>query len=199
MPEVVKVFDAISIKNSSVQIKDGNTIKPGEKFGSVGSISGETVMRELIKRAEGVEVRKRTKPERHDITVSAHIYLTVMRELFGITSENLKPGIYSYGVDAKGSEFIYTADVIDEFEEVTKLIAFPNCISATGFKFTVSNGADEVAEMELNLTAYPDEHGQLYYEALTSELAGESIAEQWHKQFTRDLVAATENPGGVEG
>ena len=89
--------------------------------------------------------------------------------------------------------------MIDEFEDVTKLIAFPNCISATGFKFTVTNGADQVAEMELNLTAYPDEYSQLYYEALSEEVDDSTVKTDWHKSFSRQLVAATGGGGGVEG
>lgn len=189
MAEIVETFDAISIKNSSVQMHTSTgTNDPGTKFGSVGSAGGETTMRELIKREEGVEVRKRTKPEKIELTISAHIPIPVVRDLFGLSLEGLEPGIYKYSKDAKGKEFTYTADVMDEFEDIQKLIAFPRCISSTGFKFSVTNGADEVAEMEVTLTAYPDEKGNLMYEAIVSELEDATIADTWHTAFDYSLV-----------
>jgi len=187
---IVVNFDAISIKNSSVQMHNADGTKAdGTKFGSVGSVEGETSLRELIKREEGVEVKKRTKPEKIDLTISAHVPVQVVRDIFGLSNEDLNPGVYKYSKEAKGKEFTYTADVIDEFEDVTKLIAFPRCTSSTGFKFTVTNGADEVAEMEVEITVYPDEQGNLYYEAIVDELDELStVPTTWHTQFIYTLV-----------
>lgn len=195
MATVVETFDAVSVKNTSVQFegKDG-TKEPGEKFGCVGSISGETEMKELVKMCEGVEVRKRTKPLKMNLTLSAHVKVPIIRKVFGLSDANLKPGVYKYSKDAKGKEFTLTADVVDEFEDVTKLIAFPKSVSATGLKFTIENGADEVAELELEFTVYPDEKDNFYYEALTSELDDEIIAQSWHTEFDYSLVEALPTP-----
>jgi hypothetical protein len=191
MPTVVEEFAPTAIKNSSVQFFESDgTQTPGTKFGCVGTAEGETTLKEVIKRCEGVEVRKKTKPEKIDLTISAHIPVAVVRDLFGLKTEDLKSGIYKYSQDSKGKEFVYTADVIDDFEDVVKLIAFPKAVSATGFKFSIENGADEVAEMEVELTAYPDEQGNLYYEALVSELDDPTIADTWHSQFDYTLVEA---------
>ncbi|MBP3951126.1 phage tail protein [Bacillus suaedae] len=195
MPTIVENFDAVSIKNSSVQFKQNDgSFANGTKFGCVGSVEGETTLREIIKRCEGVEVAKKSKPEKMDITVSGHIPVQVVRDLFGLKTDNLKPGIYSYSKDSKGKEFIYTADVIDEFEEVTKLIAFPKAVSSTGFKFAIENGADEVAQLEIAFSCYPDGQGHLYYEALVSELNDPTIAETWHTSFDYALVEAIPTP-----
>ncbi|UOE96076.1 phage tail protein [Alkalihalobacillus sp. LMS39] len=194
MPTVVENFDAMAIKNSSVQFFDNGTQKEGTKFGCVGNLGGETTLKEIIKRCEGVEVRKITKPEKIDLTVSAHIPVKVVRDIFGINSTDLKPGVYKYSQNSKGKEFVFTADVIDEFEDVVKLIAFPKCSSATGFRFTIENGADEVAEMEVEITAYPDEKKNLYYEAFASELQDTNIQENWHKLFTYELVEKIPTP-----
>lgn len=191
MTTIVEEFDSISIKNSSVQfIETDGTQQAGEKFGSVGSIEGETTLKVLIKRSEGQEVKSRNKPEKITLTISAHIPVKVVRDLFGISPEGLKPGVYKYSQNAKGKEFVYTADVIDEFEDIVKLIAFPKCVSATGFKFSIENGADEVAQMELELTAYPDEKGNLMYDAFVAELSDATVSEQWHTQFNYELVEA---------
>jgi len=189
MSTVIEQFDAVSIKNASIQVKqpDG-TITPGTKFGAVGSIEGETTLLELIKTEEGVEVKKKVKPQKMDLTISAHVPVQVVRELFGISNTDLEPGVYAYGADSEGKEFALTGDVIDEFEDVTKLIAFPNCVSAAGFAFTIENGASSVAEMEISLTAYPDSNKKIMYDALIEELTDTTIADTWHEEFDRSLV-----------
>lgn len=186
MATVVETFDAVSVKNTSIQFHDDE----GEstRIGCVGSISGETEMRELTKRCEGVEVRKRTRPEKMNLTLSGHVKVSVLRKVYGLSNDDLKEGIYKYSTDAKGQEFILTADVIDEFEDVTKLIAFPNCISATGLQFTIENGADEVAEVELEFTVYPNESNDFYYEALVPEMEDDEVQEEWHTDFSYELV-----------
>lgn len=186
MATVVETFDAVSVKNTSVQFHDDE----GEstRIGCVGSISGETEMRELVKRCEGVEVRKRTRPEKMNLTLSGHVKVSVLRKVYGLSNDDLKDGIYKYSTNAKGQEFTLTADVIDEFEDVTKLIAFPNCISATGLQFTIENGADEVAEVELEFTVYPNESNDFYYEALIPEIEDDEVQEEWHTDFSYELV-----------
>ena len=188
MSTIIENFDSMAIKNSSVQFFENGVQQKGTRFGCVGSLGGETTLKEIIKKSEGVEVRKKTKPEKIELTVSAHIPVKVVRNLFGIDSKDLKPGVYSYSQDSSGKGFVYTADVIDEFEDVVKLIAFPKCVSTTGFKFSIENGADEVAEMEVQFTAYPDANRKLYYESFVSELEDPTVAENWHKLFTSDLV-----------
>lgn len=194
MSTIIKEFDAISIKNSSIQYLNTEGQEEGEPFGSIGSISGSTVLKELVKIVEGTEAKKRVKPEKMELTISAHVPVSVVRRLYGITNDELKAGVYSYSIDAKGDEFVYTADVIDEFEDVTKLIAFPRCISATGLQFNIENGASEVAEMELTLTAYKDENGKLMYEAFVGEVTDEDVKTAWHSSFTPELVQEVPTP-----
>ena len=50
------------------------------------------------------------------------------------------------------------------------MVAFSNCTSTTGFKFKVENGADELAETELEFTALKDSNDDFYYEALVDEV-----------------------------
>lgn len=188
MPTVVEQFDAVTIKNSSIQkILDGIK-QAGTKFAAIGSIEGTTTLFERIKMEEGQEVKKRTKPQKMDLVFSAHVPVQVVRDVFGLSNKDLKPGVYAYATDSKGADFTLTADVIDEFEDITKLIAFPNCTTATGFQFTIENGASEVAELSITITAYPDENKKIYYEAIVDELEDTTIADQWHQQFDYSLV-----------
>lgn len=190
MATIIQEFDAVRITNASIQIKRNAVQEVGTKFGCIGEIEGETELKELIKKCEGVEVKRRTKPEKMNLTVSAHIPVQVARDVFGISNNNLKPGVYAYGADSIGSTFIFTADVIDEFEDITKLIAFSNCVSATGFKFTIENGSDELAELEIEFTALQDSNRKIYYEAFVDELNDPTILEAWHTAYTPELVEA---------
>lgn len=188
MSTVITEFDAVSIKNMSIQFKSGGTQQPGEKFGCVGSISGETESKEIVKKCEGVEAKKITIPQKMNLTVSAHVPVKVIRSIFGIKNEGLKAGVYSYGADSIGDAFVLTGDVIDDFEDVTKLIAFANAVNTGGYSFSIENGQEEIAELEFSFTALVDENNKLYYEAFVSELTDETIADTWHTNFTADLV-----------
>lgn len=188
---IITEFDSVTITNASIQFFEGGEQQEGTKFGCIGQLESETELIEIVKTCEGVETKRTSKPQKTDATVSAHIPVDVFRNFFGLSNKGLKPGVYSYGTQSKGKRFVFTADVVDEFEDVTKLIAFSNCSSSTGLKFTIENGADEVALMELEYTALPDEQREIYYEALIPELEDESVAEQWHKMFTHELVKLT--------
>lgn len=195
MAVIVKEFDPVSVKNSHVQFKnsEGN-FDTGIDFGFIGTISGETVLIEVIKRKEGFEAGKKVKPQKMTLNLTGRVYASVLRDIFGIKSDGLKPGVYSYGTDSIGKEFIFTADEIDDFEEVTKLTAYMNCRTASGLTVSIENGASEVAEISLTLECYPDEHGQIKYEAFTSELDDTTVSQQWHSAFTRELVEVVPTP-----
>ncbi|MEC1778401.1 phage tail protein [Schinkia azotoformans] len=187
----VENFDAVRITNASVQFFEGGTQKTGTKFGFIGTIEGETELKEFIKTVEGIEVDKIVKPVKMNMTVSGHIPVKVARSLFGLSNTDLMAGVYSYGANSKGKKFIFTADVIDEFQEITKLIAFSNCLSSTGFNISIDNAADELAELEIEFTAMRDTKGNFYYEAITSELdvaEADYITDEWHAMFTPTLV-----------
>jgi hypothetical protein len=188
MTTVIKEFDAVSIKNASIQFKKDGVQQEGTKFGALGSLEGETELKEIVKKAEGIEVKRKSKPVKMTISASAHIPVQVARDLFGLRNKDLKPGIWSYGTLSKGNDFVFTADVIDEFEDVVKLIAFPNCTDNSGFKIGIENDSDEVAMLEVEFTVLPDTLNNFYYEALVAELSDASVATQWHTQFTPTLV-----------
>jgi hypothetical protein len=188
MPTVVQEFDAVSIKNASIQFIKAGVQQAGTKFGALGSIEGETEIIEIVKKVEGIEAKRKSKPVKMNMTVSAHIPVQVARDFFGLNTTGLKPGIWAYGTLSKGTQFVFTADVIDEFEDVVKLISFSNCSNSTGFKISVENGSDEVAMLELEFTALKDTLNNFYYEALVAELSDATVATQWHTQFTPTLV-----------
>ncbi|EAE9287320.1 phage tail protein [Listeria monocytogenes] len=191
MATIVEDFDATRVTNVGTKFT-GDTASIA--FGCLGSIEGETELLELVKKCEGVETKKKTTPQKMTLTLTGHVKVDVLRDIFGLSNEGLKVGVYSYGADSLSKPFILTADVLDEFEAQTKLIAFSNCVAATGLKVTVENGADEVAEIELEFTAMIDENRKCYYEAIVSELDAtgrDAFVKQWHTNFTPEMVVAT--------
>lgn len=193
MTTVIKEFDAVSIKNASIQFFKNGVQQDGTPFGALGSIEGETEGNIITKKVEGVEAKSKFKPVKMNMTVSAHIPVQVARDFFGLKTTGLKPGVYAYGSLSGGEKFVLTADVIDEFEDVVKMIAFSNCSNSTGFKISVENGADEVAMLELEFTALKDELGNFYYEAFIDEV-DQTIASTWHTKFDSTLVEAIPAP-----
>lgn len=182
-------FSLVSIKNASIQfLKDPGT--NDGKFGCMGTLEAETEIQEKTKNCEGT-IETITIPQYMTVTVEGHIKRSVLREVFGMTDEDLKPGIHSYGIKSKGARFIFTADVIDEFEDIKQLIAFPKGSSSTGLSITVDNEADETPYMELEFRANADEQGNFYYEAFEEELDQE-VKDAWHTDFNYELVKETE-------
>lgn len=187
----VEKFHPVSINNASVQYKNASGHEPGKSFGCIGAIEGETEISPKQLKCGAVILKEITKATKSTLTVTlADVPVQVARDYFGYSNEGLKAGIYSYGTNSKGKEFIFTAEEVDDFEEVTKLLAFPKCVSATGFKISVDNSSDEVANIEFEITALPDAHGQIVYEALVNEVTDATVKSQWHTAFTRELVEA---------
>ena len=58
---------------------------------------------------------------------------------------------------------------------------------STGPARTVENGAEEVAEVEMEIAFSPDDYGDGIYEALAEEL-DPTLKSQWMEGFTPALV-----------
>lgn len=59
---VIEEFDSMSFTNVGIQFIEGGVQQTGTKFGCVGTIEGETEMLEMVKKCEGLEVKKVSKP-----------------------------------------------------------------------------------------------------------------------------------------
>lgn len=194
--QVVKEFDPTDIKEASIQfIGPSGVPEAGKPFGCVGSIEGEGEVYTMEKKCGQRTLKSKTKTSKLNMKLSGHIPLDVAREFFGLTNEQLKPGIWAAGTFTKGKDFILTVTATDEFEDNEKLMAFPNSSNTAGFKIQpVEAGVEEVAMLEIEFVALPDELNYFYYESIVAELDDPTVATKWHTAFNKELVQVVPVP-----
>lgn len=181
-------FDMMAIRNAGIRFKEGETYTQGEPFGCIGTVTTEPQMKTIVKKCGGVDVKTISLIEFILVQVTAHIPVSVAKNLFGLSNEGLKEGVKAIGENSKGLPFIFTADVIDEFEDVVKKIAFSNTSNNSGFKMDIENGGDEVVPLEFEFKAMKDKYGNFYYEGFEEDLDAD-VKAKWHTEFTPELVA----------
>ena len=153
----------------------------------VGSLEEEMTVKTVTKKCRGVIKKKRSKGTGEGtLKLSAHVPYAIFTEAFGMELDSLKDGVYAYGQNSIHKVFSLVGHVIDE-DNNAKLKAYPNCTITTGVVRKIENGAEEVAEMELEIGVMPDDYGNGLYEALEEEVDA-TIANTWMTAFTPALV-----------
>ena len=98
-------------------------------------------------------------------------------------------GVIGYSRSSVGASGALTFDVYDLGRENHKLVAFPNITFTDGLKFTIENGKEEIAEIEVAFSALFDANGYCYYEALAGQAdLEEAIKTGWNSRFAPELV-----------
>lgn len=184
----VEEFEDYKIQDMSIQFKKDNTALT---FGCTGTMDATANTTEVVKKCEGVVVKKKRKTEDVTINVTGHVKVPVSRKLMGLSNQGLKVGIYAYGNDSFSDDFILTARVIDMDGNV-KYIAFPNVSNVKGLSLKVNNDVTEIEMNDLEFTAMIDENKKFYYEAYESELEDTTIKDKWLTNFTTELVKLAE-------
>ncbi|MGX7199224.1 phage tail protein [Enterococcus nangangensis] len=186
----VTTFDNVSIKKVAFNFEGSEA---GVSTDCNGQLSGETEMQTIEKKCGATVQKSKSKPISMTVTVTAHVPVDVYRKFYGIAQdERIKPGIYSYGPDSVGTDFALSAEIVDDFEENEKLLAFLNCTSNTGLTFTIENGADEVAALELECKVMVDEFNKFYHEAIVAELETD-ITDLWMSNLSADVIDASKS------
>lgn len=159
----------------------------------VGQMEEELDVIVVSKKCRGVETVVRPRGAGTGTNnYTGHFPYALYVKIFDMIREDLKKGVQGYGRNNLHKEFAMVADVFNEDDE-EMLLAYPRCIIAVGPNTTVENGAEEVAEIELEIKLMPDENGYCRYEALVDELEDTSIATTWMTAFTPELVANPAN------
>ena len=182
-----KTYSSYGIKNLSVKFHKDNDIET-TKFGCVGSLEDEMETKTVTKKCEGIVVKSVTKGTGYGtIKISAHINYDVFVRAYGMYFEDLAVGVYAYGKNSKHEEFTLTGEVMDE-DDIKKFVAYPNCVVNSGVATKIENGAEEVAEVELEIAAFPDKQGNGKYEVIEELSEDENIKSKWMTNFNYDLV-----------
>lgn len=154
----------------------------------VGSIEEEMEVKTVTKSCRGVVAKERSKGTgRGTLKLSAHIPWDVYTKAYGMNLESLKEGVKAYGRNSIHKGFSLVGHVLDE-DGNEKFKAYPSCMISTGVVRKIENGAEEVAEMELEIGVTPDEYGNGLYEAAADELTDETVKTTWMTAFTPALV-----------
>lgn len=158
----------------------------------IGSCEEEMTVKTVTKSCRGVVKKKRSRGTGEGtLKLSAHIPWAVYTKAYGMKLDSLKEGVVAYGQNSIHKVFSRVGHVIDE-DNNEKFKAYPNCTITTGVVRKIENGAEEVAELELEIGVMPDDYGNGMYEAVASEITDETIANTWMTAFTPALVQTAE-------
>ena len=156
----------------------------------IGSMEEDMAVKTVTKKCRGVVKKKRSRGTGEGtVKLTVHIPYAIYVEAFGMDLDSLKEGVYAYGQNSKHKNFAMVADVEDE-DGNEKLKAYPNAAMNTGVVRKIENGAEEVAELELEVGVMPDEYGNGLYETLVEE-GDEETATEWMTAFDPAMVQVT--------
>ena len=156
----------------------------------IGSYEEELTAKVITKKCRGIVRKKVVKGTGEGtLKITAHIPYDIYTSMYGMNLDSLIEGVKGYGQNSVHPNFSLVAHVKDE-DGVEKYKAYPNCVIETGKTAKIENGAEEVAEIEIEVSVNPDEYGQGMYEALDADV-DETISSKWMTTFTPELVQKT--------
>lgn len=156
----------------------------------IGSVEEELEVLTITKKCRGVVKKVRAKGKgTGTLKISAHVPNDVLGNLYAMIDEGLVDGVRAYGQNSLHKEFVLTGDVFDE-DDAEKYKAYPRCLVQSNLSRKTENGAEEVAEMELEISVMPDDDGNCMYEAIVSEIQDETVKKDWLAKFTPSMVKA---------
>lgn len=185
------VFSKFELRKMGVKISGSEAYKSAD---CVGTFEEELDVKIVSKMCRGVQVKTRPRGAgTGTVTVSAHVPYDIYCEMFDMGErDDLVEGVQGYGSNNFHKEFSIVADVYDE-DDNELLLAYPRCIIQTGPNTNIENGAEEVAEIEVEISLMPDDSGYCRYECVVSDLhEGSTIKpDTWMSNFTPDMVKKT--------
>lgn len=179
------VFSEYELREMGVKFKSATEYVAAN---CVGSCEEELDVKVITKMCRGVVFKKTVKGAgTGKLTISMHLPWAVFTQAYGMELDTLIEGVKAYGEHSRHEGFAITQHVFDEDGE-EKFKAYPNCIIETGVSRKIENGAEEVAEVELEVSIQPDDYGNCVYEALASELSDETVKTNWMTKFEPSMV-----------
>lgn len=186
-----QVFSKYELRKMGVKMADATEYKSAD---CVGTFEEELNVIVVKKMCRGVEVKTRPRGAgTGTVTISAHIPYDIYCELYDMYNrDDLVEGVQGYGSLNFHKEFSIVADVYDE-DDNELLLAYPRCIMTTGPNTNIENGAEEVAEVEIEISIMPDDNNYCRYEAVVSALPESTTitADAWMTSFSPEMIAKT--------
>jgi len=184
-----KVFSDFELDELGFKFKSAEEYT---KVVCIGSCEEEMETKVITKSCRGVVKKKVVKGTGNGtLKISAHIPWTIYTQAYGMQLSTVLEGVKAYGQNSVHENFGLVAHIKDE-DGNEKLKAYPNCVIETGVARKIENGAEEVAELELEISVMPDDYGNGMYEALVSELKDENVKTTWMTAFEPSLVQTIE-------
>lgn len=179
------VFSEYEVREMGIKFKSGEAYQTANCVGS----SEESMEAKVVsKSCRGVVVKKTVKGTgTGTLSLSLHVPYAIYTQAYGMELDSLMDGVKAYGQNSVHEGFAITQHVYDE-DGVEMFKAYPNCIIESGKTAKTENGAEEVAEIELEISVMPDEFGNGVYQVLATELTGESLKTTWMTAFEPSLV-----------
>lgn len=179
-----KVYSPFEIHNCAIKFKDS---EKADRIGCMGSLEENADMKTITKKCEGVEETVSSRPTgTGELKLSLHIRWEHYVRMFGMKFTELKSGVYAYGKNSRHEEFCLTGEVSNEYDQ-KMLKAYPRVMVTEGKAMKVTNGEEEVAELELTAKFMPDEHGMGTYEAMVEELTEDAeLQKTWNENFNAE-------------
>lgn len=193
---VDQVFKLLEITNGHFRPYNTATKTYGasKELGCTGKLSMQPEMKTITMRCEGRDADEVSKAQFYTVTLTGHILISVLRDIFGLTNEGLEPGVYAVGKNSKPKKGSFTWEANDMYGDIKKYIAIPNMAVVSGYAFEHENGGDEIAEIEIEFKAMADTEGNFYYEAFEGEGLSTEIKTKWINEFEPTLVKKVVTP-----
>ena len=182
------VFSEYEVREMGFKFKTDSAYKSAN---CVGSSTEEMNAKVITKSCRGVVVKKTVKGDgTGKISLSLHMPYDTYVQAYGMNLDSLVEGVQAYGKNSVHETFAVVQHVFDEDgNEMFK--AYPNCIIESGKTSKTENGAEEVAEIEMEISVMPDEFGNGVYQALASELQDSNLKTKWMTGFEPSMAQAT--------
>lgn len=179
------VFSEYELREMGFKFKDDNAYQSAN---CVGNCEESLETKITTKKCRGVVAKMTVRGTGNGtLNVSMHMPYEIYEKAYGMKLDTLIEGVNAYGQNSFHNAFAVVQHVFDE-DGNEKFKAYPNCIFQSGISRKIENGADEIAELEMEIAIMPDEHGNGMYEALASELSDETVKTTWMTAFKPELV-----------
>lgn len=181
----MSVFSEYELREMGFKFKNDEAYQSAN---CVGSCEESLESKTITKKCRGVVAKITVRGTGNGtLNVSMHMPYEIYEKAYGMKLDSLIEGVTAYGQNSMHEAFSVVQHVFDE-DCNEKFKAYPNCIIQTGVSRKIENGAEEVAEVEMEIAVMPDEHGNGMYEALASALQDETVKTTWMSAFTPALV-----------